>query len=113
VKTFIRGATMTLFGTLLAAGASLGIADPPVPLPASPGNPRAISAFTNHAVFLQTTNGAAIRSWPTIRRRTAPSLPAAPTTRAGTAGWPPHRSLIPWLRKGHWSWPTAVTSFWP
>lgn len=55
MKTFIRGATMTLFGALLAASASLGIAGSASAAASIPqGTPRAVSAFTNHAVFLQT-----------------------------------------------------------
>jgi hypothetical protein len=59
VKTFIRGATMTLLGTMVAAGAVVGIAGSASAATSIPwAAPRALSAFTNHAVFLQSDNPA-------------------------------------------------------
>jgi hypothetical protein len=59
VTKYIRGATMAVLGTLLAAGATLGFAGAASAAVSIPqALPRALSAFTNHAVFLQSDNPA-------------------------------------------------------
>ena len=103
MKTFIRGATMTLLGSMLVGGAVLGIAGSASAAVSTPlaNPPRALSAFTDHAVFLQIRQPApAIRSWPTTRRPTAPFRPPAPTTPEGSGRWRPSSVVDPLASQG-------------